>query len=123
MAFNPGTVGYEPIFKCRLDPTRHRERLVISASGLIGSIATGKIFWFAWVDLASGYAWREQKAEAEAASRTSFAASSTGAIGQRRRALDRRLEGGLDLRVQRLDGRHAVQSVGDDAGSTEEFEL
>jgi adenylate cyclase len=31
------------------------------------SIATGKIFWFAWVDLASAYAWRGQKAEAEAA--------------------------------------------------------
>src|SRR5262249_6503622 len=40
-------------------------------------------------------------------SRTAFAASSTGAIGQRRRALDCRLEGGRDLRVQRLDGRHA----------------
>jgi adenylate cyclase len=31
------------------------------------SIATGKTFWFAYVDLASAYAWRGQKAEAAAA--------------------------------------------------------
>jgi TolB-like protein/class 3 adenylate cyclase/tetratricopeptide (TPR) repeat protein len=31
------------------------------------SIATGKAFWHAWADLASAYAWRGQKAEAEAA--------------------------------------------------------
>jgi adenylate cyclase len=31
------------------------------------SIATGKTFWFAYVDLASAYAWRGQKAEASAA--------------------------------------------------------
>jgi tetratricopeptide (TPR) repeat protein len=31
------------------------------------SIATGKTFWFAYVDLASAYAWRGQDAEAAAA--------------------------------------------------------
>ena len=31
------------------------------------SIATGKTFWFAYVDLASAYAWRGQNAEAAAA--------------------------------------------------------
>ena len=31
------------------------------------SIATGKTFWAAWMDLASAYAWRGQKAEAAAA--------------------------------------------------------
>jgi len=31
------------------------------------SIATGKTYWFAWVDLASVYAWRGQKAEVAAA--------------------------------------------------------
>jgi adenylate cyclase len=31
------------------------------------SIATGKTFWSAWMDLASAYAWRGQKAEAAAA--------------------------------------------------------
>jgi adenylate cyclase len=31
------------------------------------SIATGKTFWFAYVDLASAYAWRRQNAEAAAA--------------------------------------------------------
>ena len=31
------------------------------------SIATGKMYWFAYVDLASAYAWRGQKAEAAAA--------------------------------------------------------
>ncbi len=31
------------------------------------SIATGKTFWFAWVDLASAYAWRGQNAQAAAA--------------------------------------------------------
>ena len=31
------------------------------------SIATGKTFWFAYVDLASAYAWRGQQAEAAAA--------------------------------------------------------
>ena len=33
----------------------------------IKSIATGKTFWFAYVDLASAYAWRGQNAEAAAA--------------------------------------------------------
>jgi hypothetical protein len=31
------------------------------------SIATGKTFWFAYVDLASAYAWRGQNTEAAAA--------------------------------------------------------
>jgi hypothetical protein len=31
------------------------------------SMATGKTFWFAYVDLASAYAWRGQNAEAAAA--------------------------------------------------------
>ena len=31
------------------------------------SLATGKTFWFAYVDLAAAYAWRGQKAEAAAA--------------------------------------------------------
>jgi adenylate cyclase len=31
------------------------------------SLATGKVFWFAYVDLASAYAWRGQKTEAAAA--------------------------------------------------------
>jgi adenylate cyclase len=45
----------------------HLARDAQAIDGCLKSLATGKTFWFAYVDLASAYAWRGQNAEAAAA--------------------------------------------------------
>jgi TolB-like protein/class 3 adenylate cyclase/cytochrome c-type biogenesis protein CcmH/NrfG len=45
----------------------HLERDAATIEWCLRSVATGKMFWHAWVDLASAYAWRGQTAEAAAA--------------------------------------------------------
>jgi adenylate cyclase len=45
----------------------HLARDASAIDWCLKSIATGKTFWGAWMDLASAYAWRDQKAEAAAA--------------------------------------------------------
>jgi TolB-like protein/class 3 adenylate cyclase/cytochrome c-type biogenesis protein CcmH/NrfG len=45
----------------------HLARDASAIDWCLKSIATGKTFWAAWMDLASAYAWRGQKAEAAAA--------------------------------------------------------
>ena len=45
----------------------HLARDASAIEWCLKSIATGKTYWFAWVDLASAYAWRGQTAEAAAA--------------------------------------------------------
>jgi adenylate cyclase len=45
----------------------HLARDAATIEWCLKSVATGKIFWHAWVDLASAYAWHGQTAEAEAA--------------------------------------------------------
>jgi TolB-like protein/Flp pilus assembly protein TadD len=45
----------------------HLARDAATIEWCLKSIGTGKIFWHAWVDLASAYAWRGQTAEAAAA--------------------------------------------------------
>jgi adenylate cyclase len=45
----------------------HMARDAQAIEWCLKSLATGKTFWFAYVDLASAYAWRGQKAEAAAA--------------------------------------------------------
>jgi adenylate cyclase len=45
----------------------HLARDAAAIEWCLKSIATGKTYWFVWVDLASAYAWRGQTAEAAAA--------------------------------------------------------
>jgi hypothetical protein len=45
----------------------HLARDAATIEWCLKSVATGKMFWHAWVDLASAYAWRGQTAEAAAA--------------------------------------------------------
>jgi adenylate cyclase len=45
----------------------HLARDAATIEWCLKSVATGKIFWHAWADLASAYAWRGQTAEAAAA--------------------------------------------------------
>ena len=45
----------------------HLARDAATIEWCLKSIGTGKVFWHAWVDLASAYAWRGQTAEAAAA--------------------------------------------------------
>jgi TolB-like protein/class 3 adenylate cyclase len=45
----------------------HLARDALTIEWCLKSIATGKVFWHVWVDLASAYAWRGQTAEASAA--------------------------------------------------------
>jgi class 3 adenylate cyclase/TolB-like protein len=45
----------------------HLARDALTIEWCLKSVATGKVFWHVWVDLASAYAWRGQTAEAAAA--------------------------------------------------------
>jgi class 3 adenylate cyclase/Flp pilus assembly protein TadD len=45
----------------------HLGRDALTIEWCLKSVATGKVFWHVWVDLASAYAWRGQTAEAAAA--------------------------------------------------------
>ena len=45
----------------------HLGRDAMTIEWCLKSVATGKVFWHVWVDLASAYAWRGQTAEAAAA--------------------------------------------------------
>ena len=45
----------------------HLARDALTIEWCLKSVATGKMFWHVWVDLASAYAWRGQTAEAAAA--------------------------------------------------------